>query len=467
MESMIDVGLALLLIPVAGAVLLRLADFRRQDLGLAWLPISWSLGTLPVYLLLFVCGHLGRLSAARGLFLPLLVLGFLVAVYSRRSAFVPRAAATGQGRPFWLLLPAALLVTCWWQQADLPYAGDELAIWGGRALCALEADDLGPGYHERVSAAIARGEQAHADYPLLNTLLQAWAMMSGKAELGAATRLPIQLFDLAALLLLAAIAVERCRPVFLRFLVVVMPFMTFWYAAPQAMSDRIVAFAALLAVDGLVPAPGRSARAAALRVWLGLALLVATKNEGAMLAGIIVLAALPAVWRREGKRGIARFGRLLVPAASIFIGHWTWAWQLGFENDLVPMSGGGQGLVAVLFSARSLDRVPALGGLVLRDLVLDPFAGAFLPLVLLGAILLCWRRLAAAWLPLLVAALGLAAFLLVFLATPYDLKWHWSTAGPRVVSQLDLILALALLLLLGDGTVAGDVEAGEISPGRG
>jgi hypothetical protein len=311
---------------------------------------------------------------------------------------------------------------------------DELHICLARSLV------MDAGERDLTGATAARAPMvSHADYPGLGPLLlTAGHALNGGVDF-AWSRLPVQLFDLAFVVLLWRALRGRAPPLLAAGLLIVTVCGGFRLVL-TADADRLVAFALALAIDGLWTSDEGDRTRGVVEAAVGTAMLAFTKHEGAvlavLLAGCWIVFARP--WRTLGWR------RALLPpgsAAVVTAATWIANVRLGLANDLFappagePIHSG----VAARVAARSAE----IGAAWLRSVAFGGLASSFL----LGAVVVLlvaarpygsvsWRWMAA------VTAAAMAIYFFVFAATPFDPRWHWGTAGVRVFSQLDGALAL-------------------------
>jgi hypothetical protein len=347
--------------------------------------------------------------------------------------------------------------------------GDEADIWTAKARVLYTAPDFGIGFglHFHVS---------HADYPLLNPLVQVLAFAGSGRVLLAESRLPIQAFAVCLVLLLSvAVRARTSLPVALA-AVCAFTGSLFLTAGAVAYADVMLAFAMLAAAHGWL----RFCESGGAVHWrltcLALAAAIATKNEGTMLVLAFLLATGLAWAVRERERGTApevdvapprwrALSWLGLPLATLLLGAW-FNRHFGLVNDLLdPNLGNGMGL---------LER--ALHHLADRIVTVARFYGGLLVgadgrwlvmLCLAAAAVFAHRR----WrepvygLVAFVAA-GLLGYVLVFVGTPRPLEWHLLTAADRTVLHVMPVATLALAALIGRGAAAGAAAPGLSAPAQ-
>lgn len=202
------------------------------------------------------------------------------------------------------------------------------------------------------------------------------------------------------------------------------------------------AFLAVYAVAALAVAI-QPRRDAAQGPWFNLAayaalsaVLTLIKNEGAVLAILVGLAAVATVLLRDRRIPcalLAAFALSMVPLV---------AWKLAVAGaDL------GNDLAQSDLKGQLLARLPDLtqSVLILKALLRS---AAWVPLVLL---LVLWPRMwrvPAARAALAVALAYFGVLFAVYLSTPHDLVWHLATSAKRVALPVQLLLMYGILVLL-------------------
>ncbi len=166
------------------------------------------------------------------------------------------------------------------------------------------------------------------------------------------------------------------------------------------------------------------------------AVLTLIKNEGAVLAILVGLVAVPTVLLRDRRIPwalLAAFALSMVPLV---------AWKLAVAGaDL------GNDLAQSDLKGQLLARLPDLtqSVLILKALLRS---AAWVPLVLL---LVLWARMwraSAARAALAVALAYFGVLFAVYLSTPHDLVWHLATSAKRVALPVQLLLMYGVLVLL-------------------
>ena len=361
----------------------------------------------------------------------------------------PAGAATARDRRDWSWLPCAALAL-WlidgFTTANLQpiRLGDEAMIWAAKAkaLYAAPAFDLGTALAFFVE---------HADYPLLDPLAQVLAFAANDRVLQWESRLPIQCFGVALLLLLSGTMAQRVQPLLATGALAAFCGTTFATNATSAMADVGLACCTLAATDALLDwLETRGSGSLALGC-LALAAMLHTKNEGALLALCLVGAVAALAWRQRSRQGFGmpprRLAWLAVPVVA-------WALHRGFNawfalrNDLTdPAVTKGRGLLL-----RMVEQAPAHAEPVARfygDMLLDPAMHRLLPLgcLVLAPLAIASQRavdarrvLAVTW---ATVALATAGYMAVFVGTTATLvDWHLQTAADRLMLH---VLPLATL----------------------
>ena len=413
----------------------------------AWLTFGWIAAGKPV-----PGWSLPAMAAAAGL-------GLLLCLRRRGGAgsppreagSPPREAGDPWVRAVVVLLAVVLLDACSLQSLEAILTNDEANIWSAKAWVLYAGADL-----RALSVVYAQ----HADYPMLDPMAQVLAFASSGHATWWENRLPVQGFAFALLLLLS-VAVERRLPRALAIAVLVaFTASRFVDFAPTVYADVLLAFALLALVDAWL----RGQETGELVWWrlgcMAAAAMLATKNEGAMLAVAASVAAVvaraltrTAVLPRPGPAWLW----LLVPACTVAMGQWFNAHH-GLSNDLTTAADG-SGLFGRMLQ-RGGERVgPVLshyaGLLVAGDVT------RWLVLAALVAPLAKARDVArAAWCwPWLLCVLALGGYVLVFLGTSADsggpdgpargLLWHLSTAADRTLLHVLPTAVLTVCTCLG------------------
>lgn len=367
--------------------------------------------------------------------------------YKRRAA--PTPAITGSILPAFpwngpLAIAAAgmaaLFVAAFLNFSELnPQGGwDAFAIWNLRAHFLLHSETWR-------YAVTAQPTGTHMEYPLLLSSFIARGWLYGG---GISSAIPIAialLFSLAlAALLSSTLSVVRSTGAGLLAGLILLANQFLFSAAPDQYADLPLAFFALAAAALLLldPLPHGSPRYLTLAgLFAGFA--VWTKNEGALFMVALAAALLATAWRSAGpRRAMRQCGLFLLGALPVLC---LVFWFKLFAAPPDPLMGG-------------------MGNALLHKIG-DPgrwlhVASGFIkglpgvPLLLLGlaAGLLRPRRAdqctPAAFLPLIAFAIMLAGYFAIFLMSPDELDWLFSTALDRLYLQLWPLLVLAVFLLL-------------------
>ena len=370
---------------------------------------------------------------------------------------VPTSGSRAAGRCF---QAAVILVLCVCALrilvGDLTPAlsGDEGMLWGFKARAIAAAGGLGPEY----LSSMARPALRHADYPLLNPLLQAWVLVldGGGALL---LRLPLQLGALGLLCTLAAALRRAGGPLVAAALLVSFAASPLTRDACQtAGAEGLVALGLLVAVDAFArfERDRRGAWLALAACGLGLALF--TKNDAQLfVVALFAGGAARALTFPPARVHAKQLCWILVPLFVLVAGA-AFNAHAGFQNDLTTGKGDGVRLLARL-GAHALDYLPTTAMFFADQAMTSPrFDG--LTLVLLGLVLfitgtgaLAGERaerasLGRALCPSLTVLVGLMGLFLIYLATPQPLEWHLASSTLRVTWQLLPVAAVALATLL-------------------
>lgn len=446
-----------------GVAALGANGIRWSEDRLAFVPWVYAAGTLAVALLLWVWTWVGLpldVRLAWPLFASAAVLLWMTRARARPAPAAPPPSGSRIG---WALLAAALVIALGVtadriavSTAQLVAETDEATIWAAKAKAVYRSGGFNAAFRE-ATGPDARPFLHHADYPLLNPLLQLWVFIHRGAVVHLENRVPIQLCVPALLLLLAAAVRRVARPEVAALLVLALAgsAMTRMLTL-YAYADHMVAFGWLLALDAWL----RHGADGEARWWrlamVGVTFTLWSKNEGVLLAATAVVAAGVALLVRRARAGDGRGwqGALeqgglparardllwcLLPIAVAAV-HFSANRALGFENDLFAAPG----WIGSLAPAELAQRAPTVAAYAARRALEPPLSIGMVPVLFLALIILfpgrVWRsRLAV---PALSFALAMAAYVLVYVATYHPLPWHLETSFARVSYQLTPALAL-------------------------
>lgn len=341
----------------------------------------------------------------------------------------------------WLAGTAAVAVAHFVADARaLPHGQwDAWAIWNMKARLFARGPSLWKNIFD------PRLDWAHGDYPLLLPAIVARLFR----ELGSeSTAIPsaVGLAFGAATVLVVGGGVSAARSPTLgciaAWFVVSGPLAT--YAAMQY-ADVPAAFFFAAAVAVLVLADLESGRRSLLvvaGVFAGFAVLV--KNEGTLfLVALLATRAVRFPRPSQVRRLAAEVGAIVAGSGpSLLLS--AWHRHLGRNNELLAAAGG-QSAVQKLTSLPRYEAVAAAFSSQFR--AFDAWM-----LVLLGIAVMAGpgqppRRSMLAGLAVLVGIV-VGGYFLVFIVTPYDLKWHLGTSSDRLAMQLQPLMIMALFLAM-------------------
>lgn len=417
--------------------------------------VSWAFAYLAGHYVLAHATLLWALVArgVPGVLLP--VAAVTVGIWLLRRAAGQRAtAARVPPSTVWDWLPAAVLIVvllhdCLHANVDPIRISDEAQIWAAKAKVLYGARSLD-------SPLAFAAFVSHPDYPLLDPLVQVLSFASVGRVLHFENRLPIQFFAVALLALLSAAMTRRAHPLVSALALIAFAGTLFGSSARTAGADVLVSFATLAAVEALL-----RLRETGARVWwrlacLAVAAMLASKNEGALLA---LAVALPfgVGWLVDRRRATApgRIPRaelawLLLPVAALALQQ-VFNRRFDLRNDLFdPNVGDGSGLFG-----RMLDNAATHGPAVAEyygRMLVDPALHRLLPLAFVAAmtVRLCMHgRQGLQPSAMLCGAVAgtVLGYMLVFVGTYSDLQWHLSTAAARTMQQIVPVAALGLCLV--------------------
>lgn len=329
--------------------------------------------------------------------------------------------------------------------------GDEARIYARRAQWLFHAGGFNQAFLEMASAF---GKDARLDYPLLNPLLQIWTFALHGAVVHVENRLPIQLFAVALVLVLAGSLRHHATALWASILLLLFFDARLTNAFSRgAYADAMVALGLFCAVDAWL-----RWRQSGRPVWwrlsmLSSAFLVGSKNEGAfyllaaLLAGIGTLA-IGALWPGRGK-GFRRPSRselawVLLPVAALAT---TWGLNagLGFGTYFTE----GSALEGLLEDPAG--RIRSIAGFFWKEWTQEPEHNNYLWAALFLVFLTRPVRVLdgeTRFLSLFLLA-TVAGYFLVYMATPFDPEWQLQTSADRLFYQALPVVALAVGLQSG------------------
>ena len=469
-----------------GAALAEILGLRAGEGRLVHAARIWCLGALLLGGVVFATANLGLSPRLVTLVPPLLLLGaglslgaFLRRRWRDELEFVqPRRVPvpTSRARRIGMAVGIGLLALVALDRIAAPlgvpiHSGDEAHLWASRARVLFESGGFGELYRaefERrilVPSGLVPFFVQHPDYPPLGPLLQTWIYAVADRVTWAENRVPLQLFGLATLLMVAGALSSRVRwPIAIGAAWLLLGSKPMHDALGSAYVDLVVAAGLLMATDAWL-----RLRSSGETRWMallasGLALALFAKHEGALIA--VAFAAGVAVdllrdrWRRpEGlepiraPRGWA-FLWLALPLAAV-LAVWLFNRAYGHDNDLVSQNQKGRPFW-VLFVWQFGDRAPAVATYFVERVLFVSSHARTIPLLLL--LVLLARPAALLRGPALAPAVALAAatagYFIVFVGSPHDLAWHLDTAAGRVLFQLVPTATLLLGILLDDAWTA-------------
>ncbi len=454
-EDPLTTGIILsILLPLClGTALLRAIGLGPRSDPVAFAGWAWIAGALGTAALEFVA-----LASGLGTGKPFLLGGIVLAcaaflfLLGRRVPILaapPReTVAPAERIVFAAALALALIATgrlVLLSSLNAIIATDEALFWSYRAKMLFTSDGFGPSYR----AALAARTMPHADYPLLDPLLQLWTFLWAGRITHVVNRLPIQLVALSLVLCSAAALRRVARPALAALALLLLPATAeFSFAARHGYADVLVAAGLLVLLDGYL-----RWRAEGDPTWIRLASMAGAfalwaKHDALLYACALLGASLLArLDRRPAYAGALRPGRvhlaLLAPLGVVLV---TWISNAVFSQGSKLVVGGGAVRDPIASGLGDLrERLP----LVLERLwalAVDPSGSHYLwpafLVLFLAAPLRVWRG--SLRLPALALLLSLAGLTALFCWIP-DFEWHLRTAAPRLLFQL----FPALLLWIG------------------
>jgi hypothetical protein len=443
---------------LAGAAIAAAAGLRPAAdplAGAAWASLA---GALAAGAVLTACLALGLPLSAWTVNAALAGIAALFAILAWRRRGPAAAPLQRAAAPAWqngifsavVVLLVALACDRMLLAAKTPIVGDDEAfIWSARAKVLFRAGTFDAAFRGETaeSTPAAPDVVAHKDYPLLDSLLHLLVFVDAGRVTHVENRIPIQVFGVAAILLMASALRRTAGP--LAGAALLVAWQSEWGtrdAARTGMADGMVAFGLAAAIDCLLREDESGARAWSRLGGLALAFLAWSKHEGAVLAALTGAAAVAQALRSERGGRLARAAAWLVPPAAAVAITWAINARFGFRNDLVHAGGPPW----VRFVEGLPARGPAVLGAFWREWAIAADASRLMAFPLVLAFVPRLVRVPRS--VVLAAAVVVAAILVhlaVFVATPNDLAQHWETAGLRVLGQLGPAIALVV------GAVAG------------
>jgi hypothetical protein len=451
-------------------ILLGLAALRWIGVGwrddrLAFAAWVYAAGSLCLALFVWIAAWVGVPLDTR-FALPLLaaaaILLWLVPRPPEPSQSRTTPTGSGVGR---LMLAASLLLVMLVTADRLTQSAarvvaetDEAAIWAAKSKMVYTAG----GFNHAFRAATdpeARPFLHHADYPLLNPMLQLWVFIHRGGIVHLENRVPIQLFIPALFLLYAAALRRVVRAEVAALLVLALAgggiarMLTLY-----AYADHLVALGWLMALDAWL----RYRQTGEGRWWrlamVGVTFTLWSKNEGMMLAATALLAAAVAAVVEIGRDRRGRGWRAALEANGLPTGGGDLAWcllplgvaaahvaanrALGFGNDLFADDGAGS--LWSLVPSQLAERTGIVAAYAARSAFASPLSISLAPLLFVVLVVLFPKRVSSDpfAVPGLSFALALAALFLVYAGSYHPVGWHLETSFNRVVYQLTPALTL-------------------------
>jgi hypothetical protein len=472
-----------IILSVIGGALFLFAFWPRARVSMTEMPTMLALGVglgLGLSSAGFFVGLVGLGSAKVYFVMEVAGLALLIGFALRRAR---SGALTASRRPVdrpsaspfvsWLLVPGfavsliAAALSFGYRSATYPHGGwDAASIWNLRARFLFRGAD-----HWRDAFSNLLGTWTHADYPLLvpGATARAWSFIGSEPQI-----VPILLgllFALAtAFLLLGALTSLRSSGQGLLAGILVLSCNTLVYQAANQYADVPLAFFILatfvvLALADTVEDGGGGFIALA---GLTAGLAAWTKNEGLIFVLALLVGRLLVVAHLRGwGRALRSQGTLLLGLAPLLTLIVVFRWTVAPPNDLL----------ASLRLADIIERLTDPGRIWF---VLVSFGERFLnlsgwlvaaPLVLaLYLLAVGWRRKSiereSVVTMLVTLSLVLAAYLFVYVVTPYDLAWHMGTSRHRLALHLwpSLLFAYFLIVKTPEAAVAEFTSAQRVGP---
>ncbi len=444
LQLVLMLGLPLLL----GAALLRLLGIGIRSDPVAFFGWAWIAGCLGTGLVVFawLWTGLGTASVLAPA-LAIAVLTLLAWRFGRRVDAVPaaRVRAPMLERAVFGVVLAALVVFVIERIVTgtlIPVlVGDEAEFWAFKSKILYASG----GFNEQFRATMHDPLRLiyHKDYPVLNLLLQVWSFACSGRITHVVNRLPIQVFALANLLVVAGALRRVVRPGLAALLVVLL-------IAPSradgwahlAMSDLLVSVGVVAAFDAF-SRWYRNSEIAWFRLGaVAVAALLWSKNEGLFYSictgAAILLSVLPQPSLLRSRRLWRAVPWLLVPGA-VFALH---LWFNAHHGFVSAFSESEDGTLLALFRERFTTQLTTVLDYFARNVVFSPEHSNLLPVCFFGLVVgfpvVLWKSsLRVPTLALLGASAGLIA---IFIAhptpPPSDIMQQLVNGAQRVSFQL-------------------------------
>ena len=385
-----------------------------------------------------------------------LVIG-LFGLFAFRNRGADAAAVTAlvsRNRLDWLVgaatavVVAVLVLECLAANADPIRLGDEADIWAAKAKAFYAA----PGLDLQLGLSMVQA----ADYPNLSPLLQVFAFAGSGRVLHFESRLPVQCFGIALLLLLSAACQRRAHPLLAMAAVVACSATLGTANVTRLYADTALAFATLATVEALLRWREGGGAAWWRLACCGAAAMLATKNEGAMLLLVVFAATAGWCWfaraAEQPRVRAADVAWLGLPMATYAL-HQDFLPAFAVRNAMLDAStAGGRGMFTRIVDQASTHAGPVLAWF--GKMAIDPVPHRLLPLLFVVAVTAALatggRRSLREPAALLFAIVfgGIGGYMLVFVGAQEPLDWRLPTAAARTVQHLVPLAALGVAMTI-------------------
>ncbi|MHC5064982.1 MAG: hypothetical protein ACYTG5_13530 [Planctomycetota bacterium] len=444
--------LLLILVPTAcGWACLRCMGLGVRSDAMGFIAWAYVAGCLVMAPALLAWALLGKPVNGLNFGLMILALALLAGWLVRRKAVIaPWKTPRGPGDPYLAWITVGMLGLLFFDQtmsaALTPVSyGDEANIWAAKAHVLFEPGAAGRevGLQQYV---------LHADYPLLNPLIQVWAFAVHGGIDPYLGRIAIQIYVFAMILATASAIARHSRG----WLVPPMLLMLFvnensLQQVTWACADLMLACGMLVAADSWLRwLEEKRGEWLSLHL-LGLCTVLWSKNEGLMIGLLwFLIILLPLGVARSAR---ARLGRgwilQVLPCLAVVSIGMIFNAAYGLGNDLFNSKIGEGGSFWQRMLSNFGERLGPVASRFTSEL-LDPEEGRLIILSFLILALGMGRAvLGSSARPLLLLVIGgLAGYMAVFIATNRVLDWHLETAADRVIYHLTPVASLGLAILL-------------------
>jgi len=429
-----------------GLGILRGLGLRLRDDPACSLGWAWVLGSIFLGMGLFAYQVLG-IGPGSWWTVPL-VLGGVLSLAMRgsmhRQSSWPADSRLDLPYSVWILILALVTLLGIVAAGAVPVMEtDEATIWATKAKLFFMSNGFDQAFAESVRSV------PHADYPILNPLLQAWMFSQAGEILHFSGRLPIMCYAIALLLIAAGALRRLLSPLYAgALLLVLVDGEVFRTYTQRAHADIMVACGCLMAFDGWLRWRVHRRSAYAAIGCAGMALALWSKHEAALYLAAGVCAVLAGRLLRGHQARWSWTPWFLLPAA-LCLAQFLLNHHYGLRNDLLGENPRQASMFALIF-AQFTERAGPVLSYAWHNAALQPPTVHSIYLLLALGLLLIPRRLLCEdlCLPTLTILLSLLGIFVVYIGSYSDLAWHLRTSAGRVTFQMVPFAVLWLALVI-------------------